>query len=481
MVQIIGANPNKSIEDEYIHNLQQQMHFMEMELKLLKEKVIEEEKASGIGSLFNDEKTYGHHIDLIRVKYNQMRSDFMKKTDEMERERLRIMGDQFQLDAQINIMTDVNTRMEDIRDKDEKERLAKISDLEKQYRDLYKQRKELEDLIARLRADLDNRKKQNYEYILQLRKEDEADKHSAYRYDRDTQADLDRYNKKLEELEVVKAELEKVATQFAANPEYLATVEIIDKNRADIQVMYVDLQLLKCQVQDMEQTRDLYEKIKEQETKNKRDLIEKNCELKKEVDTKDQMERMRMQKRLNETKNPELRDVMVNTQVVTESITQLEGKLDEEKEKYDKLLNERLVLDRLLELMSHDTEKTNNTLTDQNAQIAELKGVTTELDKDVKGLETSEVNLKAENKEVENKYRRLAKTNVSLKAKLEFLLHNFDFSTNVKTLNIEDFRNLISSNDLVNQSIVQFVEKLSKNKDDVMRFEIEVEAKGGKI
>ena len=32
------------------------MHFMDLELKILKEKVVEDEKNSGIGSLFNDEK-----------------------------------------------------------------------------------------------------------------------------------------------------------------------------------------------------------------------------------------------------------------------------------------------------------------------------------------------------------------------------------------------------------------------------------------
>ena len=280
MTPILGVNPNKNIEDEYIHNLQQQMHFMEMELKLLKEKVIEDEKASGIGSLFNDEKTYGQHIDLIRIKYNQMRTDYMKKTDDLEKERLRIMGEQFQLDAQIKIMNDVNSRMEEIRDNDEKARLSKISDLEKEYRSLFKQRKELEEIIAKLRADLDKHKKDNYEYIMQLRREDEADKHSAYRFDRDIQAAEARYLKKLEELEFVKGELEKVAAQFAANPEYRSTVETIEKNRADCQLMYVELGLLKCQVQEMEQARDLYERIKDQENKNRKDLIEKNSELK---------------------------------------------------------------------------------------------------------------------------------------------------------------------------------------------------------
>lgn len=55
--QTLGSNPNANVEDEYISNLQQQIHFMELELKILKEKVVDDEKKSGIGSLFDDEKT----------------------------------------------------------------------------------------------------------------------------------------------------------------------------------------------------------------------------------------------------------------------------------------------------------------------------------------------------------------------------------------------------------------------------------------
>ena len=53
----IGANPNKPDGEEYIDNLQQQIHFMDLELKILKEKVTEDDKNSGIGQLFDDEKT----------------------------------------------------------------------------------------------------------------------------------------------------------------------------------------------------------------------------------------------------------------------------------------------------------------------------------------------------------------------------------------------------------------------------------------
>lgn len=77
-----------NVEDEYISNLQQQMHFMELELKILKEKVVEDEKKSGIGSLFDDEKSSFQHISLLKEKYQKMRRDFDKRIEELNKSKL---------------------------------------------------------------------------------------------------------------------------------------------------------------------------------------------------------------------------------------------------------------------------------------------------------------------------------------------------------------------------------------------------------
>ena len=481
MQPVLGMNPNKNIEDEYIHNLQQQMHFMEMELKLLKEKVIEDEKNSGIGSLFNDEKTSLEHIDILKQKYNQMRRDYLKKTNDTDKERLKILGEQFVLDAQINILTDINNKMEDVRDRDEKRRLEQISDLEKKYRELYNERKRLEAELAKLKDNVNREQKKFQELQDAIKKEEEADAHGTYRFERDSAAGDAMHAKKQEELEQIKADLEGVAQQFASNPEYVENEESINKNIEDAKTMYVELQLMKCQVRELEQAKELYEKIKEDETQRKRDLIERNSELKKEVESKEQMERMRMQKRLNETKNPELKEVMLNSTMVSENIEGLEGKVSDEKDKYDDLLNEKLVLDRITEEMKNNLDKNTATVEQQDGDIGELKTVTDELDKEVKDLNNQNTDAIALNKEVENKYRRLAKTNLALQAKLEFLFKNYDFSSNVKGLRLEDFRNLVMSNEKVNENVSSFTDKLAKTKEDVMRFEIDIEAKGGML
>lgn len=89
----LGANPNVNVEDEYIHNLQQQIHFMELELKILKEKVVEDEKNTGIGSLFNDDKNAHEHISELKIKYARMRKEYDKAFEDLEKEQVRVLGE----------------------------------------------------------------------------------------------------------------------------------------------------------------------------------------------------------------------------------------------------------------------------------------------------------------------------------------------------------------------------------------------------
>jgi hypothetical protein len=73
---------------------------MELELKILKEKVIEDEKDSGIGGLFDDEKTSHEHITLLKTKYADMRKEYDRMNYELDKMRLETMGDKFMLAAQ---------------------------------------------------------------------------------------------------------------------------------------------------------------------------------------------------------------------------------------------------------------------------------------------------------------------------------------------------------------------------------------------
>ena len=53
------------------------------------------------------------------------------------------------------------------------------------------------------------------------------------------------------------------------------------------------------------------------------------------------------------------------------------------------------------------------------------------------------------NKIEEERYRKLAQMNAALKAKLSFIQNKYDFTSNVNVLNTDDFKTLVTSNDMV--------------------------------
>ena len=107
----LGTNPNVDPMDDYIVNLQQQIHFMELELKILREKVIEDEQKSGIGNLYDDDKTSHQHITLLKTKYAQMKRDFDRSLQDLAKQALKVKGQEFVLDAQIMIVKEQTKKL----------------------------------------------------------------------------------------------------------------------------------------------------------------------------------------------------------------------------------------------------------------------------------------------------------------------------------------------------------------------------------
>jgi hypothetical protein len=60
----------------------------------------------------------------------------------------------------------------------------------------------------------------------------------------------------------------------------------------------------------------------------------------------------------------------------------------------------------------------------------------------------------------EEKNRKYAKANAALKAKLEFIEQKYDYTSSAKQLSIEDFKDLMNSNQNVNSTMDGFTAKL---------------------
>ena len=93
---------------------------MELEMKILRDKVIEDEQKSGIGSLFDDEKTSHTHISLLKEKYMKLRKDFEKKAQDNAKTKLNVIGTQYILDSQIDMLKNLTNNLIDSKDEYDK-------------------------------------------------------------------------------------------------------------------------------------------------------------------------------------------------------------------------------------------------------------------------------------------------------------------------------------------------------------------------
>jgi hypothetical protein len=71
----------------------------------------------------------------------------------------------------------------------------------------------------------------------------------------------------------------------------------------------------------------------------------------------------------------------------------------------------------------------------------------------------------------EERFRKLAQMNAALKAKLEFIESKYDFTTNVNHLNSDDFKSLMNTNEMVNNTMGDFLKRLEVIKTEVSKYE----------
>ena len=160
---------------------------MELELKILREKVTEDEKKSGIGSLYDDDKTSHQHIQLLKTKYAQMKRDFDRHQNELQKEALKVKGQEFVLAAQIAILKEQNAKLTH-QQKEYKENADKKQfDLDKELKDVQKVRLDLENDLRKIEMELGKDLEVNYKHYLDQTEDKLNEEERKVRHDIDMQ------------------------------------------------------------------------------------------------------------------------------------------------------------------------------------------------------------------------------------------------------------------------------------------------------
>ena len=134
---------------------------MELELKLLKEKQIEEEKSGGVGSLFVDEKTPGQHLALLKEKYQQMRKDLGKQVSDLTNYRNELQGIESSVSQKLRILTDQFRQLENTKNESSSQGSYLLGKLESEFKKKTNERLELEAQLKQVNTELNEEIKNN--------------------------------------------------------------------------------------------------------------------------------------------------------------------------------------------------------------------------------------------------------------------------------------------------------------------------------
>ena len=163
----------------------------------------------------------------------------------------------------------------------------------------------------------------------------------------------------------------------------------------------------------------------------------------------------------------EVKELIAQEETAVAHNNELFAKLEEEKKKYEGLLDEKLEVDERLLLATKAFEETKVKLHDQEEVITKLRAQIEAQQKVTEELAAKVEEEKKVNKIEEERFRKLAQMNAALRAKLDFIQQKYDFTTNVSVLNSDDFKSLMTSNEMVNTTIGDLMGRVNTIKTEI--------------
>ena len=378
-----------------------------------------------------------------------MRRDYDKKIEELNKHKLNVMGEQFVLDSQINIMLDQNQKLENQQREYDNATKKKVYELDRELKDTSKQRFELENEVKSLENELNKENEEHYNNTMHIIKDKKFDELVNLRWNLDVHLQEELIKQKDHEISDQKQSRELVKQQFEQNIELQKSLMEASDLKKQIEEAHIKLELLQIQVKELEDGTEFLNDKKEQLIEAKKQAEIRNEELRKELAAKEEIAAKRLQAKLNKDKNVEVKELIAQEETATQHNQELQAKLEEEKKKYDGLLDEKLELDEKLDKTIKSLEFYKEKIHVQTEQIQKLKAEIEVQQRKTDDLSAHVENERKINKIEEERYRKLGQMNAALNAKLKFIQTKYDFTSNVNVLNTDDFKTLVTSNDMV--------------------------------
>ena len=457
---------SSNIESDFISNLKKQIYFMEMELKLMKEREREINKSGGFTQLFNDDRDPSIHIQQMKTKYANMRKKMEDQILNLNDKKREIVGINVSLKAKLDTLQklelDIYNKLKEL--ESNKTQQLNQDKLNYEEKDNEKINLEAENRLnnTKLKAEINNNEELDYK----IKSDDEISKMSQSDVDNNIKLVEDLVQIKGEELNQVHEKIKEITQKAESVPNYNEEKEKNDEFKKQIEELKDKALKLTTDAETAEIANNYLIKKKNEVVEEAKKLRDLNIELRHEIDAKITLNDQRIQKKVREAKSEEIQDITNKLNETKKKVEDLEKKIEKEIEKKHNLTKEIIKLNIKL---NHKKEEESDLLKKTEKykeELEEKKKIYENMDNESDEVKDKIGTAKTDNKLLRNRNKLLNEENDALNSRFDFITKNYDYTSNLKRISMEDLKRLEQSNTLVNNTIGNFVEKVGTFKNN---------------
>ena len=167
-----------------------------------------------------------------------------------------------------------------------------------------------------------------------------------------------------------------------------------------------------------------------------------------------------MQQRLQREKTEQIKNLLAEEEMVKQYQDDMLTKLRSEKDNYDTLLRDKMLIVERLTRRQAQLEKDKKTVEEQDAELARLEAEINAEREQVETLTEEVTEAKEVNRREGEKNRQLQQDHTPSEAEYEFIETHYDYNSNVQAMDTNLFSNVVKSNSEVNETVNDFLSKV---------------------
>lgn len=455
-----AVEDSKQVESDFIDNLKKQIYFMEMELKLMKERDREIQKSGGFTQLFNDDRDPSQHILQLKTKYGNMRKNMENKIEDLNNKKREVTGLNISLRAKLETLQRLEKDAYNKLVNYENKSSTKMNTLITDFTSRNAERNDLEANNRLQNTQLTQEIQRNKELEYSITSGQKEDEMNQQEFESQMEIVETMTKEKVKAYDDVNNKIKELDNKTTEEPYYKTEIEKNKGYKTKITGLETEILKLNSQVEGMELVNNYLVDKKKKVVDERKKYVDLNVELRHEIDAKNQLNEIRIQKKVKEANSEEIQKLNEHLKETDDKIADLNEKIAKEIEKVKTFTNE--IIKNNIELR-HKEEKRKELIESVDDKVkyeGELKATVEELNRQNEDLKSKIGKEKTDNELIRNRHKLLAEEFAAVTSKYEFITKNYDYTTNLKKISMEDLRNLTQTNNLVNNTINSFVDKV---------------------